>query len=358
MKIVSIVGARPQFIKCGPVSRRIRRDHEEILVHTGQHYDKNMSEVFFSELEIPLPEFNLEVGSGSHADQTSRMLVGIEQILLDEQPDAVLIYGDTNSTLAGALAGAKLHIPVAHVEAGLRSFDRAMPEEINRIVADHVSDLLFCPTPVAADNLMKEGITRGVFVTGDVMTDSLLHVRDSGNLSDQVVTDAGLEPDSYLLATIHRASNTDSVENLTTILDAFSTSPYPVLFPIHPRTRNIVRKHGLEGHISATVRIVDPLPYITMLSFMSHAKGVLTDSGGIQKEAYILKKPCITIRDTTEWIETVEDGWNILTGADGSRITDAILTLDERIPSSHSSVYGDGTASEQIVAILKQHLSG
>jgi UDP-N-acetylglucosamine 2-epimerase (non-hydrolysing) len=358
VKIVSVVGARPQFIKCGPVSRLIRVTHEEIIVHTGQHYDENMSDVFFSELDIPVPDYNLEVGSGTHGEQTSRMLSGIEKILLETRPDCVLTYGDTNSTLAGALAGSKLHIPVAHVEAGLRSYDRSMPEEINRIVADHVSDLLFCPTQTSADNLLREGIRNGVHVTGDVMVDTLYYARDRITHENSVLREYNLDPGCFFVATIHRPSNTDSIDNLTSILKAFSESQIPVLFPLHPRTRHIICDCDLSRFIGEKIRILDPLSYTSMIALMSQAKGVLTDSGGIQKEAYILKKPCITLRDNTEWVETVQDGWNILTGADYNRIKDAIHGLDTRIPQAHSAVYGDGHASEKIVRIIEEYIAG
>lgn len=358
MKVVSVIGARPQFIKCGPVSRQLRAKHEEIIIHTGQHYDANMSDVFFRELDIPAPDYNLEVGSGTHGEQTSRMLTGIERILLETKPDYVLIYGDTNSTLAGALAASKLHIPVAHVEAGLRSYDRTMPEEINRVVADHVSDLLFCPTRVSAENLRREGIEQGVSVTGDVMVDTLYYARDQRKLTNAPVHELGQNPGDYLIATIHRASNTDDIRNLAAILQAFSDSPFTVVFPLHPRTRKIIQNEGLEQYVGEKIRITDPLPYTTMLSLVSNARAVLTDSGGIQKEAYILKKPCITIRDNTEWVETVQDGWNVLTGADRHRISQAIRDLDHRMPRTHSEVYGDGHAAERIVSILENSFTG
>ena len=312
-----------------------------------------MSDIFFQELNIPIPDYNLGVGSGTHAEQTGGMLVGIEKILLDNRPDVVLIYGDTNSTLSGALAASKLNIPIAHVEAGLRSFDRAMPEEINRIVADHLSDLLFCPTSVSSGNLTREGIEAGVFVTGDVMVDTLYYALGQEILTQTPVDDLGQKPGEYLIATIHRASNTDDLHNLSAILKAFSDSPYTVVFPLHPRTRKIIQDNNLDQYTGKNIIVTDPLPYTTMLSLISNSRAVLTDSGGIQKEAYILKKPCITIRDNTEWIETVQDGWNILTGADYHRIHQALRDLDHRTPCAHSEVYGDGHAAERIVALLE-----
>jgi UDP-N-acetylglucosamine 2-epimerase len=353
MKIVSIVGARPQFIKCAPVSRALRREHEEVLVHTGQHYDPEMSAVFFEELEIPEPDYNLEVGSGSQGEQTGLMLARIEEVLTAEKPDFVLVYGDTNSTLAGALAAAKLHIPVAHVEAGLRSFDRTMPEEINRIVADHVADLLFCPTETAVANLQNEGILNGVHLTGDVMVDVLREkVRVAEDRSD-ILERLGVPPKKYLAATVHRQANTDSEENLRSIMEAFGAIAEPVVFPAHPRTVKFLKRYGLYDTFPENILLIDPVPYLDMLNLMAHARMILTDSGGIQKEAYILKVPCITLRENTEWVETVEDGWNVLVGADRSRILDAVAGFR---PStvSYSDRFGTGDASIRIAEILSK----
>ena len=302
MKIVPIVGARPQFIKCAPVSRELRKEHEEILVHTGQHYDANMSDIFFEELSIPRPDYNLGIGSGEQGEQTGRMLAEIEKVLLKEQPDMVLVYGDTNSTLAGALAAAKLHIPVAHVEAGLRSFDKTMPEEINRILTDHISDLLFCPTQTAIDNLAKEGITteNGVYLTGDVMVDALQYNLNIAKEKSTIIEDLSsnfsvhsdskmespidLKNDGYYVATVHRASNTDSEENLKNIMEAFAALDRPVIFPAHPRTVKYLKNYGLYEIItskSSNIYLIEPLPYLDMLSLMAYATKILTDSGGI-----------------------------------------------------------------------------
>ncbi|MCK4269994.1 MAG: UDP-N-acetylglucosamine 2-epimerase (non-hydrolyzing) [Methanogenium sp.] len=383
MKIVSIVGVRPQFIKCAPVSREVRKEHEVILVHTGQHYDANMSYVFFEQLNIPKPDYNLDIGSGSQGEQTGKMLIEIEKVLLKEQPDMVLVYGDTNSTLAGALAAAKMYIPVAPVEAGLRSFDRTMPEEINRVMTDHLSDLLFCPTQSAVDNLAKEGITKengnGVYLTGDVMVDALkynigiakeksdildrlnLIIDTKGNkystkgpdaVSKQVIkTDKKIK--DYYVATIHQASNTDSKENLTNIIKAFSeiiiVDSSPILFPVHPRTVKCLKEYNLYDRLPENLIILAPLPYLDMLLLMSNAKKILTDSGGIQKEAYILKRPCITLRENTEWVETIEDGFNVLTGADKGKITSAVL--DNKIDLfSTKNRFGNGDAAEKMIS--------
>ncbi|MEI6455337.1 MAG: UDP-N-acetylglucosamine 2-epimerase (non-hydrolyzing) [bacterium] len=321
MKIVTIVGARPQFIKAATVSRVLRTEPglKELLLHTGQHYDDNMSEIFFRELDIPRPDFNLEVGSGSHAYQTGMMLKGIEEVLLKEKPGCVLVYGDTNSTLAGALAATKLHIRVAHVEAGLRSFNRNMPEEINRIVTDRISDLLFAPTPAAIENLEKEGLGSITKYSGDVMYDSILFYR-------KLVTDHPDKysvkniPAHYYLSTIHRAENTDNPENLAAIFNALGRLGHPVVIPIHPRTRKI-----LENNIpvASNIILLEPLGYLHMLKLTMDSLKVLTDSGGLQKEAYLLGKQCITLRTETEWVETLHDNWNIVTAADTDSIVQA-----------------------------------
>jgi len=321
MKIVSIVGARPQFIKAATVSRVLRANDaiHEILLHTGQHYDENMSDVFFRELNIPLPDYNLEVGSGSHAEQTGMMLKGIEDVLVREKPDCTLVYGDTNSTLAGALASTKLHIPLAHVEAGLRSFNRAMPEEINRIVTDRIANMLFAPTQTAIDNLTHEGLSEITWFTGDVMFDSVLYYQD-WILSDPDKYKTTGIPSTYLLATIHRAENTDHPENMKNILHAFSRIRHQIVLPIHPRTRKILQS---SYTIPRNVHIIDPVGYLQMLKLTMDAIKVLTDSGGLQKEAYFMKKQCITMRTETEWIETLHDNWNIVTGSDPVLIENA-----------------------------------
>jgi len=352
MKVLSVVGARPQFIKCAPVSRELRKLHEEILVHTGQHYDYLLSEVFFRDLGIPAPDYHLEIGSGSHGVQTGRMLAAIEEVIAKEEPDLVLVYGDTNSTLAGALAAAKMHVPVAHVEAGLRSFDRRMPEEVNRVLTDHCSDLLFCPTATAVANLAAEGVTAGVHLTGDVMVDALQQNLSLAKERSTALAGLGLSPKGYFLATVHRAGNTDDPVALRAIMEAFSRLDTPVVFPVHPRTQKKLAGYGIEP--AANVRIVEPLPYFDMLALLSGARAVLTDSGGVQKEAYILEVPCVTLRENTEWVETLEDGWNVLVGAD----TDRIVAGAERAGGArrgHSARFGDGHAAERIAAIITEY---
>jgi UDP-GlcNAc3NAcA epimerase len=351
MKIVSIIGARPQFIKAATVSRSIRSKTEihEILLHTGQHYDPNMSDIFFRELDIPEPIYNLGVGSGSHAFQTGEMMKGIEDILLKEKPQWTIVYGDTNSTLAGALASVKLHIPVAHVEAGLRSFNRIMPEEINRIVADRVSDILFAPTKTAIDNLTNEGLSGNTVFSGDVMLDSVLYYKEKvlRNPDQFILKNI---PEKYLLATIHRAENTDNLENLKTLFFALSKSGLPVILPIHPRTKKIISD---SIPVASNIMIIEPVGYLQMLRLTMDAVKVITDSGGLQKEAYFLKKQCLTIRSETEWIETTHDRWNIITGIDHEKILEAIHSP---LPQSEQNDnFGNGAAAEIIVTMLKEN---
>ncbi len=348
-KVVSIVGARPQFIKAAPVSQLLRKKAKEILVHTGQHYDENMSETFFSELKIPKPEYELGVGSGTHARQTGLMMERIEEVLLTEKPDFVLIYGDTNSTLAGALATVKLHIPLGHVEAGLRSFNKQMPEEVNRIVADHCSDLLFCPTETAVKNLKSEGIVKGVFLTGDVMYDVALQCAKLAEKRSTILKKLALKPKDYVLCTVHRAENTDHEENLREIVEALVRCGYPVVFPVHPRTRKFLSQYGLWSRLKdcARVHAIDPVGYFDMMVLEKNAFAVLTDSGGVQKEAYFFGIPCITLRNETEWIETVKEGWNILSGANTERILYALAHI--KITSKSRLVYGDGKSAQKIV---------
>jgi UDP-GlcNAc3NAcA epimerase len=361
-KIVTIVGARPQFIKAAAVSRAIAAFNkensnariDELIVHTGQHYDANMSKVFFEQLQIPAPAKNLEVGSGSHGEQTGLMLERIEKVLLDEKPDWVLIYGDTNSTLAGALAASKLHIPVAHVEAGLRSYNRKMPEEINRIVADHLATLLFCPTETAVNNLAKEGITEGLHKVGDVMYDSVLFnstlAEDSSNILDKLE----LQPQSYYLATIHRAENTDDPDRLNDILSALQQIDTKVVLPLHPRTKKTLGA-GLEK-LSELIKTTDPVPYLDMLILEKNARIILTDSGGVQKEAYWFGTPCITLRDRTEWVELVDAGANQVVGTDPEKILAAVEKAESgpkmKLGSAAGELYGNGHSAKQITAIL------
>jgi UDP-GlcNAc3NAcA epimerase len=354
--ILTVVGARPQFVKAAPVSTLLRRGHRETLVHTGQHYDYAMSEVFFEELGLAKPDYNLEVGSGDHGQQTARMLERIEIVLKEERPDAVLVYGDTNSTLAGALAAAKLHIPVAHVEAGLRSFNRAMPEEINRRVTDHLSQILFTPTPAATAQLAREGIVQDVYQVGDVMYDVMLTSLEKAHRTSHILETLSLTAGGYVLATIHRAENTDHPERLKEILQGIAASPLPVLFPMHPRTRARIATFGLEETLAAAVnlRCSEPVGYLDMLVLEQHAQAILTDSGGVQKEAYLLGVPCLTVRTETEWIETIEVGWNRLLAADRVVIAQALAT--PKRPSERPSFYGEGNAAERIVVVLENLL--
>ena len=345
MKIVSIIGARPQFIKAAVVSKEIiKRDGiEEILVHTGQHYDENMSKVFFDELEIPKPDYNLGVGSASHAVQTGQMLIKTEELLMTEKPDWVLVYGDTNSTIAGALAATKLHIKIAHVEAGLRSFNKLMPEEINRITTDRISDLLLVPSQNAMKLLEKEGLAENSLFVGDVMFDSILFYQKMAE-EKAVLSNITDEKDFYL-ATVHRAENTDDRERLQNIFSAFSEMDKPVILPLHPRTRS-----KLEGiDFNDNVKIIEPVSYLEMILLLKNCSKVLTDSGGLQKEAYFMKKPCITLRDETEWIETLNGNWNFVVGTDKNLILEKISvnTFDEQ-----GEYYGDGKAGEKIVNAL------
>lgn len=354
MKIASVVGVRPQFVKASVVSRELRKRHEEILIHTGQHYDYEMNKIFFEELCIPEPDYYLGVGSGSHGFQTGEMLRKIEEIFLREKPDLVLTYGDTNSTLAGALAASKLGIKSAHVEAGLRSFDRSMPEEINRILTDHCSDILFCPTQNAVDNLKKEGIAENVFLTGDVMVDSLLFNKEIAEKKSQILKNLNLNSKEYLVATIHRASNTDNKENLKNIVDALSELNETVVFPVHPRTEKLLQKYGLYDRLKDSIYLINPVGFLDFIKLMNHAKMILTDSGGVQKEAYILKVPCVTLRENTEWVETLEEGWNLLVGSNKRNI---VKTVDEFKPSStcYKNVYGEGSSSQKIALLINSY---
>ncbi|GIQ68490.1 UDP-N-acetylglucosamine 2-epimerase (non-hydrolyzing) [Xylanibacillus composti] len=351
MKAAAIVGARPQFVKAGMLSRALRRHMEEIIIHTGQHYDANMSAVFFEQLSLPHPEYELQAGSDTHARQTARMLMELEEILVKEKPDFVLVFGDTNSTLAGSLAAAKLHIPIAHVEAGLRSYNRRMPEEINRVVTDHLSTVLFCPTGTAVGNLKKEGITRHTYMVGDVMCDAVLAYKDVALRQSSVLERLGLVPGSYYLATIHRAENTDNPEHMRAILRALHQLDRPVLVPLHPRTKKCLEKFGLLPLLDGEkLHVMEPLRYLDMLACISQASVVLTDSGGVQKEAYMLHIPCVTMRSETEWVETVAHGGNVLAGADSQRIVAAVEQFKQ--PVSFRNLFGDGKTADQIAEIL------
>lgn len=349
MKILTVVGARPQFVKAAAVSRVLREKHTEVLVHTGQHYDETMSQVFFRELGIPEPDYNLEVGSAGHAAQTGEMLIRMEPIFEKEKPDWALVYGDTNSTLAGALVASKLHIPVAHVEAGLRSFNRGMPEEINRVLTDHVSHLLFCPAQKAADNLKLEGVTSGAHIVGDVMYDAVLRHSEMADKKSTILDSLGLGAKQYLLATVHRAANVDDTATLLNILETLSLLSETVVFPVHPRTRKAIQAAGFSP--GENVNLIEPVGYLDMLRLEKNARMILTDSGGVQKEAYWFGAPCVTLREETEWVETVEAGWNVIVGADRGRILNAVRTFAP--PSPRPNLFGDGNASQNIVRLLE-----
>ena len=348
-KICSIVGARPQFVKACPLSIQLRKSFREILIHTGQHYDTNMSGIFFNEMQIPKPDYNLNIGSGSHGKQTGAMISEIEEVLLYEKPDFVIVYGDTNSTLAGALAAAKLHIPVAHVEAGLRSFNNKMPEEINRILTDRLSSWLFVPSEKSVENLNNEGIHKNIFVVGDIMFDAILMFKELASKRKNH-TEEDLTIKKYFLATIHRAENTDNEKNLKEIFDSLSLIDGEIIIPLHPRTNEKIKKYGITP--SKNIKVINPVGYLDMIKLMENAKIILTDSGGIQKEAYYLNVPCITLRNETEWVETVQSGWNILTGIDRVKINKAVEKINEVKKLNHTSFYGDGRTAEKIAGIL------
>jgi UDP-GlcNAc3NAcA epimerase len=354
MKIVTVLGARPQFVKAAMVSKALLKlgRSEEVIVHTGQHYDASMSDIFFEELGIPEPQYNLNVGSGSHGAMTGRMLAALEEVLVEERPGCVLIYGDTNSTLAGALAAAKLHIPVAHVEAGLRSFNRAMPEEINRVVADHLSDILFCPTNVAVENLTREGLAGKAYNVGDVMYDAALQFRSVANENSSILKTLALAEKGFALATCHRAENTDDPVRLSNIMGALSalSTHLPVVLPLHPRTQKRIEEFGLAGAMVG-ITTIPAVGYVDMVRLEASAQLILTDSGGVQKEAFFFGVPCVTMRDETEWTETVDAGWNILAGASKDEILSA---ADQHTLKDRQSVnpYGSGCAAEEIAGVL------
>lgn len=349
MKILHIVGARPQFVKAAMVSRAWNNPAREFLLHTGQHYSPEMSRLFFDDLALRKPDINLEAGGGGHAEQTSSMLVGIDQYLEEIKPDHVLIYGDTNSTLAGALAAIKREIPLSHVEAGLRSFNRSMPEEINRVIADHVSNLMFCPTRVAVENLHAEGISTGVHLVGDVMADALLVFARVAEERSSILSDLLLKPGSYALATIHRSGNVDDRERLAAIIQGFENITQRIILPLHPRTKKMLQQFDLS--FSNNVELIEPVGYLDMLMLEKNAECILTDSGGIQKEAYLLGVRCITLREETEWVETIEAGWNMLAGTNTQKISQL---FHEFYPANkRPQVYGGGDAADKIVQVLK-----
>jgi UDP-GlcNAc3NAcA epimerase len=351
--VATVVGNRPQFVKAAAVSRKLREAHEELLIHTGQHHDNELSRVFFEELDIPAPDRQLNVHGGTNSAQTAWMIEALEPQLRDAQPQLVLVYGDTNSTLAGALVGAQLHVPVAHVEAGMRSFDRAMPEELNRVLADHASELLFCSTQTAVDNLAAEGITHGVHLVGDVMADVALAFLPLAEERSQALAELELEPGDYLLTTVHRAGNVDIPERLERVVELVEQLPQPVVFPLHPRTRKRLRENGLSKRLAAAARVTAPLGYLDFLKLARHARAVVTDSGGVQKEAYLVGTRCITLRDRTEWVETVELGWNTLVDLDADA---ALAALDRAAPAHHPELYGGGHAAERICDLLSRQV--
>lgn len=348
MKILSIVGARPEFIQSACVSRELRKIHKEVLVHTGQHYDYSMSQAFFDEIGLPVPDYNLESGSGSHAKQTADILTKLEDVLFVEKPDCVVIRGDTNSTLAGAIAASKLNIPVAHIEAGERSFDKRMPEEINRLASDRLADLHFCVSQTAVNHLAKEGISKSVHWVGDVMYDAMLANLSLAREKSRILFDLGLQKKAYALATVHRAANTDNKERLKNIVDILNNAPDLVVFPAHPRTVSAIKKYDLN--FSNNVRMINPVGYFDMMILEENARMIATDSGGVQREAYFMSIPCLTLRDETEWFETVEMGWNKLVGVQ----TDLVLQTwkDFTPPREHPPIFGDGNASSKISAII------
>lgn len=350
MKIITIVGARPQFIKAAAVSREIAKhsDIQELIIHTGQHFDANMSDIFFEEMSIPKPDYNLDINGLGHGAMTGQMLEKIEEVLIKEQPDWVLVYGDTNSTIAGALAAKKLHIKVAHVEAGLRSFNMAMPEEVNRILTDRISNILFCPTDAAIENLEKEGynnIDIQIEKSGDVMQDAAMFYTKIAKAPNFDV------PQEFVLATIHRAENTDDLNRLKAIFESYEeiATQLPIILPLHPRTANILQREGMHAK---NVKIIEPVGYLEMVYLLEHCKLVMTDSGGLQKEAFFFKKPCITLRDETEWVELVHNGFNTIVGADKTKILSAFQNQKYNL-NFDINLYGNGSASGNIINALK-----
>jgi UDP-N-acetylglucosamine 2-epimerase (non-hydrolysing)/UDP-GlcNAc3NAcA epimerase len=352
MRLLTVVGNRPQFVKAAAVSGPLRERHTEVLVHTGQHYDHELSQVFFDELGLPEPDHHLALGTGSNTAQTARMLEALEPLLVSVAPDGVLVYGDTNSTLAGGLAAAQRRIPVAHVEAGMRSFDRAMPEELNRVLTDHLSALLLCPTEAARANLEREGVAGDVAVVGDVMVDVAQLVQPRARARTALLETRGLRSGEYALVTAHRAGNVDDPERLGRLVELLERLDRPALFAVHPRTRARLAVAGLADRLAAApgVHLAEPLGYLEFTALLCHAGVVLTDSGGVQKEAYLAGVPCVTLRPSTEWVETVEAGWNTLADLDVER---ALAAVGRRVPAQRPPLYGDGRAGERVVAALE-----
>lgn len=351
MKVLSVVGARPQFVKAFAVSPAIREaGHDEVLVHTGQHYDEELSDVFFEELDLPRPDYNLGVRSGPHGEQTAAVIQELEPVVREEEPDAVIVYGDTNTTLAGSIVTCKMDPVLAHVEAGVRGYNREMPEETNRVLSDHASDLLLVPSEEGVENLRQENVTEGVHWTGDVMYDAVLKVRDGAASVSNVLDEFGLREDDYVLVTIHRARNTDDSERLESILNALAEVPSEVVFPVHPRTLASMKEYGLYEQANRDLTLVDAVGYLDFIRLLDGAHTVATDSGGVQTEAFFLDTPCVTFRMETEWTETVDSGWNQLVGADPERIYDAVVNASA--PDTKPEPYGDGNAADRVVECL------
>ncbi len=355
-KVLTVVGARPQFIKVVPVSKYLRKYCREILVHTGQHYDYAMSEVFFKDLKIPRPDYNLNIGSRSHAEQTAKMMIEIERLCLKEKPDLLLVYGDTNSTLAAALAAVKLKIPVAHVEAGPRNYDLSIPEEVNRVLTDRVSDLLLCPTSYTKKNLEREGFRQGVFFTGDVMLDMLLAVKQIANKKSKILKKLGLVSDQYCYVTLHRPHNVDNKTALMEIVKGFIKLKQILVFPVHPRTKKNLKKFGLWKFLrqADNIILIEPVGYLDSIQLASNAKKIITDSGGLQREAYFLKKPCLTLMDRSPWPEIIKIGWNKLVPAKDNSL---IRQINSFVPKTkYRQLFGQGRAGQQITNIIMRYL--
>jgi UDP-N-acetylglucosamine 2-epimerase (non-hydrolysing)/UDP-GlcNAc3NAcA epimerase len=349
MRIVTIIGNRPQFVKAAAVSRLLREHHEELIVNTGQHYDDELSRVFFEELDVPAPALELGIHDGSATSQTARMLEALEPALESLRPELVLVYGDTNSTLAGALAAAQRHVQVAHVEAGMRSLDRAMPEELNRVLTDHASDLLLCSTETAVANLEREGVAGQVELVGDAMADVTLAFAPVAEQRSTALAENDVSPGEYILATAHRAGNVDDPQRLLALVELLEALPGPVVFPLHPRTRARLESSGLMERVAAALQVTRPLGYLDFLTLASGARAVVTDSGGVQKEAYLLGTQCVTMRDTTEWVETLETGWNVLVDLDPEA---ALRALEQPPAGERPELYGGGRAGERIRAAI------
>jgi len=354
VRVLTVIGNRPQFVKAAAVSARLRAAHEEVLVHTGQHYDDELSTVFVDELEVPAPEVQLGLGSGSNTEQTARMLAALGPLMDERRPDTVLVYGDTNSTLAGGLAGAQAGIPVTHVEAGMRSFDRRMPEELNRVLTDHLSSLLLAPSAGAVEHLRREAASGEVELVGDVMVDVALLVQPRARRDDAPLREAGVQPGEYVVATAHRAGNVDDPRRLEALVELLLAVPAPVVLPLHPRTRARLEAAGLLDRLAGGVRVLPPVGYLDFTALLTRARAVLTDSGGVQKEAYLAGVPCVTLRDTTEWVETVHHGWNVLVDLDREA---ALAALGRTAPRERPALYGDGDAGARVVAAIARRAS-